>query len=131
MVSRERGSDRKPFWGCEAYPRCRGTRDIDCPECKDPLVEREGKYGSFWGCSRFPHCRYIYRVDKGVTRDGHPRVRQNGDSITAERDKETHAFEKDTYENFQKNIYLFSASHTCRDCGAEIESGECYCYTEI
>jgi hypothetical protein len=28
MVRRARGRDGAPFWGCSAYPRCRGTREL-------------------------------------------------------------------------------------------------------
>ncbi len=30
-----------------------------CPECKNYLVERKGKYGKFLGCSNYPKCKYI------------------------------------------------------------------------
>lgn len=29
MVSRKRKSDGARFWGCAAFPRCKGTRDVD------------------------------------------------------------------------------------------------------
>ncbi len=28
-----------------------------CPECRKPMLRREGKKGPFWGCSDFPKCR--------------------------------------------------------------------------
>ncbi len=28
-----------------------------CPDCKKPLIRREGKKGVFWGCSGFPDCK--------------------------------------------------------------------------
>jgi DNA-binding helix-hairpin-helix protein with protein kinase domain len=33
---------------------------ISCPQCKKPMVKRQGRYGSrswFWGCSNYPRCR--------------------------------------------------------------------------
>ncbi len=34
-----------------------------CPECNNPLVIRNGKYGEFVACSNFPECKYI-KADK-------------------------------------------------------------------
>jgi DNA topoisomerase-1 len=34
----------------------------DCPECGNPLVYREGRYGRFIGCSTFPKCRYTEQI---------------------------------------------------------------------
>lgn len=33
-----------------------------CPECKKPLLRREGKRGTFWSCSGFPNC-HVTRND--------------------------------------------------------------------
>ena len=30
-----------------------------CPECGNPLVVRNGKYGEFVACSNYPECKYI------------------------------------------------------------------------
>lgn len=29
MVSRKSGKDGRIFWGCKAFPKCRGTRNTD------------------------------------------------------------------------------------------------------
>lgn len=34
----------------------------DCPNCENPLVYREGRYGRFIGCSTFPKCRYTEQI---------------------------------------------------------------------
>lgn len=72
------------FLGCEGYPICNFTAQIDkdgnivvkskksrskkepkktgetCPKCnKNELVEREGRYGVFIACSGFPKCKFI------------------------------------------------------------------------
>ena len=36
----------------------------DCPECGNPLVIRNGKYGEFVACSNYPKCRYIKAEEK-------------------------------------------------------------------
>jgi DNA topoisomerase-1 len=42
--------------------------DEVCPECGNPLVIREGRYGRFVGCSNYPQCRYTRPLvtDTGV-----------------------------------------------------------------
>lgn len=69
---------RGRFVGCDAYPECDYTRNINgdsndeaeiiegrkCPECNSDLVVRHGRYGKFIGCSGFPDCRYIESLEK-------------------------------------------------------------------
>ncbi|MBM3313261.1 hypothetical protein FJY70_01550, partial [candidate division WOR-3 bacterium] len=38
--------------------------DEKCPECGQPLVERQGRFGRFVGCSGYPQCKYI-KKEKG------------------------------------------------------------------
>lgn len=37
--------------------------DKICPECNNPLVIRESKYGKFLSCSNFPECKYTERIE--------------------------------------------------------------------
>ncbi len=30
---------------------------LECPTCKGPMIERQGKFGPFFGCAQFPACR--------------------------------------------------------------------------
>ena len=41
----------------------------ECPQCGEPLLYREGRYGRFIGCSNFPKCRHTEQilVKVGVT----------------------------------------------------------------
>jgi DNA topoisomerase-1 len=80
----ERYSATGRFAGCESYPRCSYTRDIDlgiprpelptvegetCPECSKPLVVKQGPRGPFIGCEGYPECRYTRNVEaEGETR---------------------------------------------------------------
>ncbi len=34
-----------------------------CPECGNPLVIRNGRYGAFTACSNYPECKYIKKED--------------------------------------------------------------------
>jgi DNA topoisomerase-1 len=43
------------------------TGDL-CPQCSEPLVFRQGRYGKFIGCSGYPKCRYTAPITlPGVT----------------------------------------------------------------
>ncbi len=35
-----------------------------CPECGNPLVIRNGRYGEFVACSNYPNCKYIKKEEK-------------------------------------------------------------------
>ncbi len=68
------------FIGCNNYPTCDYTRDLNadksekeepeivegrsCPECNSELVIKRGRYGKFIGCSSYPKCRYIEPLEK-------------------------------------------------------------------
>ncbi len=45
-----------------------------CPECGQPLVYREGKFGKFIGCSDFPKCRHteqiLHKIGVACPQDG-------------------------------------------------------------
>lgn len=68
---------RGRFIGCDNYPECDYTRNVNedadaepetvdrkCPKCESELIIRHGKYGKFIGCSGYPDCRYIEPLEK-------------------------------------------------------------------
>ncbi len=69
---------RGRFIGCDNYPECDYTRNVNedanaepeviedrkCPECNSDLIIRHGRYGKFIGCSGYPDCRYIEPLEK-------------------------------------------------------------------
>jgi len=70
---------RGRFVGCNAYPECDYTRNVNgdtddsdqelvagrkCPECDSDLLVRHGKYGRFIGCSGYPDCKFIEPLEK-------------------------------------------------------------------
>ena len=69
---------RGRFIGCDTYPECDYTRNVNedanaepeiiedrkCPECSSDLIIRHGRYGKFIGCSGYPECRYIEPLEK-------------------------------------------------------------------
>lgn len=38
----------------------------NCPECGEPLVKKQGRFGPFIGCSGFPECHYIRAIQKKI-----------------------------------------------------------------
>ncbi|MFM8330151.1 MAG: type I DNA topoisomerase, partial [Candidatus Methylumidiphilus sp.] len=66
------------FIGCNSYPACKYTRNLDdtaqaapeviegrtCPKCDSPLVMKSGPYGKFIGCSGYPACKHIEPLEK-------------------------------------------------------------------
>jgi len=79
------------FYGCQSYPQCKGTRDIEsaeggepaptgtpndsgadankeCPDCGAPMVRRTASHGpnagnSFYGCSTYPRCKTVVPIE--------------------------------------------------------------------
>jgi DNA topoisomerase-1 len=66
------------FYGCNKYPDCDYTEDLekleepaDAPECPNcgatPMVLRKGRFGPFWACPSYPACKGIVKADpKGI-----------------------------------------------------------------
>lgn len=67
------------FVGCDNYPECDYTRNLDdsednkaevetierkCPKCQADLVIKVGRYGKFIGCSGYPDCRHIEPLEQ-------------------------------------------------------------------
>ena len=69
---------RGRFIGCDAYPDCDYTRNLNedansepeviedrkCPDCGSDLIIRHGRYGKFIGCSSYPDCKHIEPLEK-------------------------------------------------------------------
>lgn len=72
------------FWGCSNYPECNYIRNATgsagsneermeptetgekCPECKNPLVMKNGRFGKFIACSNYPECKFTKPVTLGI-----------------------------------------------------------------
>ena len=58
MILRHRRTDKKPFWGCNSWPDCDGTRDIDEDGLPvyDEIVDEGGPHVSVdgWGDGDMP-----------------------------------------------------------------------------
>ena len=61
------GGKHGVFYSCMDYPDCRGTIDIDapdCPNCGVAMVKRRKKddESEFWGCRQYPDCKATLSV---------------------------------------------------------------------
>jgi DNA topoisomerase-1 len=69
------------FLGCEKYPTCKYTQNLDkegkepevpqltqykCDKCGKPMMLRTGRYGEFLSCSGYPTCKNAKPVPLGV-----------------------------------------------------------------
>jgi len=69
------------FLGCENYPDCKFTQNMDkegkepelpkftdykCDKCGKPMTIRNGRYGEFLSCSGYPGCKNAKPVPLGV-----------------------------------------------------------------
>jgi DNA topoisomerase-1 len=69
------------FLGCEKYPECKHTQNLDkdgkepekpqltkykCDKCGKPMMIRSGRYGEFLSCSGYPECKNAKPVPLGV-----------------------------------------------------------------
>jgi len=46
------------------------TKTPNCPKCRAPMTERDGKFGRFFACTRYPDCRGTRPVEDAVPEDG-------------------------------------------------------------
>ncbi|WP_417517507.1 DNA topoisomerase 3 [Marinobacter sp.] len=46
------------------------TRAPNCPKCRAPMTERDGKFGRFFACTRYPDCRGTRPVEDTAPEDG-------------------------------------------------------------
>ena len=72
------------FLACPGYPECKNTKEFvqeggevrvveqaqevkeNCPECKQPLMIKRGKFGRFLACSGYPKCKFTKALGTGV-----------------------------------------------------------------
>jgi DNA topoisomerase-1 len=72
------------FLACSNYPECKNAQDFKkddqgkiviipkeftdktCPECKKPMIVKNGKFGKFLACSDYPNCKVTQAIGTGV-----------------------------------------------------------------
>ncbi len=120
------------FIGCENYPECKYTREVNgeerpepelleeaCPQCGKPLQRRIGRYGPFIGCSGYPECRYIKRERKG-TGVTCPKCGQG--EIIERRGRYGPFYSCERYPECDFSVNQTPLSEPCRSCGGLVVS---------
>ena len=73
------------FLACSAYPDCKTTMDYtenpdgtitpvekkleiqgQCPDCKQPMAIKTGRYGQFLACTAYPECKHTEPLSLGI-----------------------------------------------------------------
>ncbi|MCG8620349.1 MAG: DNA topoisomerase, partial [Desulfobacterales bacterium] len=96
------------FLACTGYPECSFTSNYtrdekgnisivekipdsepvkDCPECGEPMVQKDGRFGLFLACTGYPDCKYTESVNQNnSTKDtGVPCPEDNCDGTIVEK----------------------------------------------
>jgi DNA topoisomerase I len=120
---------RGKFVGCENWPDCKYTRDVNgearpepeetgemCPECGKPLLQRVGRFGPFIGCSGYPDCRYIKKQEKG-TGITCPTCGQ-GELVTKRTRKGKTFYGCNRYPDCDFAVWQRPAPEPCPECGS-------------
>jgi DNA topoisomerase I len=120
---------RGKFVGCENWPDCKYTRDVNgearpepeeigeaCPECGKPLIRRVGRFGPFIGCSGYPDCRYIKKEEKG-TGITCPQCGQ-GELVTKRTRKGKTFYGCNRYPDCDFAVWQRPAPDPCPECGS-------------
>ncbi|MCB1879610.1 MAG: type I DNA topoisomerase [Gammaproteobacteria bacterium] len=121
------------FIGCNNYPECDYTRDLNeenreqepaevvpdrkCPECASDLVIKRGKYGKFIGCSNYPKCRFIEPLEKPVD-TGVTCPKCNKGSLMQRKSRRGKIFYScSTYPKCDYAIWNMPVNEPCPRCG--------------
>jgi DNA topoisomerase-1 len=120
---------RGKFVGCENWPDCKYTRDVNgearpepqetgetCPECGKPLLQRVGRFGPFIGCSGYPDCRYIKKQEKG-TGIACPQCGE-GELVTKRTRKGKTFYGCNRYPDCDFAVWQRPAPEPCPECGS-------------
>ena len=71
------------FYGCKAFPKCKGTANFEgeqekCPECDGNLVVKNGKRGRFYGCTNYPECKNTKDYQEKCPKCGSEMAKKSG-----------------------------------------------------
>ena len=121
------------FIGCNGYPECDYTRNVDdepgstgepevvegrkCPKCESDLVIKRGRYGKFIGCSAYPDCNHMEPLeppkDTGVTcpecKKGHMLKRKSRYGKVF--------YSCEHYPDCKYAVWNYPVAETCPECG--------------
>jgi DNA topoisomerase-1 len=123
-----------PFLACSKYPDCKETRrlvrgeggklqieqlkpiDEKCPECKNDLMWRRGRFGPFVACSNYPDCKYIKKKEAKKIGLTCPECHEG--EVVERKGKWGRSFYGCTrYPDCKFTAYHRPIAETCPDCG--------------
>jgi len=123
-----------PFLACSKYPDCKETRrlvrgeggklqveqlkpiDEKCPECKNDLMWRRGRFGPFIACSNYPDCKYIKKKEAKKIGLTCPECHEG--EVVERKGKWGRSFYGCTrYPDCKFTAYHRPIAETCPDCG--------------
>jgi DNA topoisomerase-1 len=123
---------RGRFIGCNNYPECSYTRNVNdeddekdqeavagrkCPECKSDLLIRHGKYGKFIGCSGYPDCRYIEPLEKPENTGVVCPDCKKGDMLKRKSRRGKIFYSCEHYPTCKYAVWNEPLNEACPDCG--------------
>lgn len=123
---------RGRFIGCNAYPECDYTRNVNsesdeddqelikdrkCPECQSDLLVRHGKYGKFIGCSGYPDCKFIEPLEKPEDTGVKCPECKKGNMLKRKSRRGKVFFSCEHYPECKYAVWNQPLSEACPDCG--------------
>lgn len=123
---------RGRFVGCNAYPECDYTRNVNgdsdeedkelvkdrkCPDCQSDLLVRHGKYGKFIGCSGYPDCKYIEPLEKPEDTGVECPECKQGSMLKRKSRRGKIFFSCNRYPDCKYAVWNQPVNEACPDCG--------------
>ncbi len=122
---------RGRFIGCNNYPECDYTRNVNeeaaaepeviegrkCPECGSDLIIRHGRYGKFIGCSGYPDCRYIEPLEKPENTGVKCPECKEGDMLKRKSRSGKIFYSCERYPDCKYAVWNLPLNEACPQCG--------------
>jgi len=122
---------RGRFIGCNDYPECDYTRNVNedadsepevivdrkCPECDSELIIRHGRYGKFIGCSSYPDCKHIEPLEKPEDTGVQCPECEKGHMLKRKSRNGKIFFSCQHYPECKYAVWNLPLSEACPDCG--------------
>ncbi len=122
---------RGRFIGCNNYPECSYTRNVNddddkdqeavagrkCPQCNADLLIRHGKYGKFIGCSGYPDCTYIEPLEKPEDTGVQCPECKKGTMLKRKSRRGKIFFSCEHYPTCKYAVWNEPINHPCPQCG--------------
>ncbi|MCW9024210.1 MAG: type I DNA topoisomerase [Gammaproteobacteria bacterium] len=122
---------RGRFIGCDAYPECDYTRNVNedadsepeviedrkCPDCGSDLIIRHGRYGKFIGCSSYPDCKHIEPLEKPQDMDVECPECKQGNMFKRKSRNGKIFYSCGRYPDCKYAVWNEPVNEACPDCG--------------